>query len=75
VLQCLFTTSGITLHRELLDHHCQCSRVVGSLFYFIFLSKGNFIKSTKNNLVYRDREYTKMTIKKKRKTIQGNHNN
>jgi hypothetical protein len=35
--------------------------------------KGKFIKSTKSDQVHK--EYTRMTTKKKRKTIQEDHDN
>jgi hypothetical protein len=41
--------------------------------FFFFMGKRNFIKSAKCDQVHR--EYTRTATKKKRKTIQENHNN
>jgi hypothetical protein len=40
---------------------------------FFLMSKRKFIKSTKSDQVHM--EYTRMASKKKRKTIQENHDN
>jgi len=50
------------------------STLFNEIFIIIFfMSKRNFNKSAKCNQVHR--KYTRTTIKKKRKTIQENHNN